>query len=66
MEILLLFINKFFIFTFALAVLYLLYEGVRFFIGLRTGNYEKKKNTLLFVGIAIAHIITTLITGFII
>ena len=66
MELLMFFIGKFFIFTFILAVLYVCIEGFRFFRGLATGEYEPGKHTLLWVGIAIAHIITTLITGFII
>ena len=66
MELLMFFIGKFFIFTFILAVLYLCKELFRFIRGLSTGEYELDKHTLLWVGIAIAHIITTLITGFII
>ena len=65
MTLALFFIHKFFVFTFILAILYLLREAVRFIAGLNTGNYEKGKYTFLFIGIAIAHIITTLITGFI-
>lgn len=65
MTLALFFIHKFFVFTFIIAVLYLLKEAIRFFAGLNTGKYEKGKYTLLWVGIAVAHIITTLITGFI-
>lgn len=66
MEILLFFIHKFFIFTFILATLFLLRQAVKFIHGLNTGEYTKGKYTVLWVGICIAHIITTLITGFII
>ena len=57
---------KFFVFTFIFAILYLLKEGFRFIRGLNTGEYEIKKLTPLWVGLSVAHIITTLITGFII
>lgn len=57
--------HKFFVFTFILAVLYVGKEVFRFIRGLNTGEYETKKYTALWVGIAIAHILTTLITGFI-
>ena len=66
MALLLFFIRKFFVFTFILAALYLFKEGWRLFRGLNTGEYETGKGTLLWVGLSIAHIITTLITGFII
>ena len=59
------FVHKFFLFTFIFAILFLLRETFRFIRGVNTGEYEKKKHTALLVGIAIAHIITTLITGFI-
>lgn len=65
MELLLFFVNKFFVFTFIFAILYLIKEGWKFIRGLNTGEYELRKHTLLWIGIAIAHIITTLITGFI-
>lgn len=65
MELLLFFVNKFFVFTFIFAILYLIKEGWKFIRGLNTGEYELGKHTLLWIGIAIAHIITTLITGFI-
>ena len=65
MELLLFFVHKFFVFTFILAILFLIREGFRFIRGLNTGEYETKKYTALWVGIAIAHILTTLITGFI-
>ena len=65
MEILMFLIHKFFVFTFIFAILYLLKEGFKFIRGLNTGEYEAKKYTMLWVGVAIAHIITTLITGFI-
>lgn len=65
MALLLFLTRKFFIFTFILAILYLLKEGLRFVRGLNTGEYEKGKYTLLWVGISIAHILTTIITGFI-
>ena len=66
MELLLFFVNKFFIFTFILAILYVGKEVFKFIRGLTTGEYEIGKNTLLWVGISLAHILTTLITGFII
>ena len=66
MTVFMFFVNKFFVFTFILAILYLLREAVRFVRGLNTGEYERGKYTLLMVGICIAHIITTLITGFVI
>lgn len=66
MELLLFFVNKFFIFTFILAILYVGKEAFKFIRGLNTGEYEIGKNTLLWVGISLAHILTTLITGFII
>lgn len=65
MALLLFFVHKFFVFTFILAILFLIREAFRFIRGLNTGEYETKKYTALWVGIAIAHIITTLITGFI-
>jgi len=65
MELLLFFVHKFFVFTFILAILFLIREGFRLIRGLNTGEYETKKYTALWVGIAIAHILTTLITGFI-
>lgn len=65
MAILMFLIHKFFVFTFILAILYLLKEALLFIRGLNTGEYETKKYTVLWVGIAIAHILTTLITGFI-
>lgn len=65
MAILMFLIHKFFVFTFILAILYLLKEALLFIRGLNTGEYEAKKYTALWVGIAIAHILTTLITGFI-
>lgn len=60
------FVYKFFVFSFIFAILYLVREGFRFFRGLNTGEYQPKKLTPLWVGLCIAHIITTLITGFII
>jgi hypothetical protein len=65
MALLLFFIKKFFVFTFILAFLYLFKEGWRFIRGLNTGEYELGKHTLLWIGLSVAHIITTLITGFI-
>ena len=65
MALLLFFVHKFFVFTFILAILFLIREAFRFIRGLNTGEYETKKYTALWVGIAIAHILTTLITGFI-
>ena len=65
MALLLFFIKKFFVFTFILALLYLVKEVLRFVRGLNTGEYELGKHTLLWIGISVAHIITTLITGFI-
>ena len=65
MALLLFFIKKFFVFTFILALLYLVKEVLRFVRGLNTGEYELGKHALLWIGISIAHIITTLITGFI-
>lgn len=65
MALLLFFIKKFFVFTFILALLYLVKEVLRFVRGLNTGEYELGKHTLLWIGISITHIITTLITGFI-
>lgn len=65
MAILMFLIHKFFVFTFILAILYLLKEALLFIRGLNTGEYEANKYTALWVGIAIAHILTTLITGFI-
>lgn len=65
MAILLFFIRKFFVFTFVLAILYLLKEALKFVRGLNTGEYELGKHTLLWIGISVAHILTTLITGFI-
>jgi hypothetical protein len=65
MALLLFFVHKFFVFTFIFAILFLIREAFRFIRGLNTGEYETKKYTALWVGIAIAHIITTLITGFI-
>lgn len=66
MGILSFFIGKFFIFTFILAAFYLVREVWRFIRGLNTGEYELDRKSLLWVGICIAHIATTLITGFII
>lgn len=60
------FVHKFFLFTFILAILYILYEGFRLIRGINTGEYKPGKHTLLWVGLSIAHIITTLITGFIV
>lgn len=57
--------HKFFVFTFILAILYVGKEVFKFIRGLNTGEYELGKHTLLWIGIAVAHIITTLITGFI-
>lgn len=65
MTLLMFLMHKFFVFTFILAVLYVGKEVFRFIRGLNTGEYETKKYTVLWVGIAIAHILTTLITGFI-
>ena len=59
------FIQKFFVFTFILAILYLIKEAWRFIRGLNTGEYQLGKYTLLWIGICLAHVITTLITGFI-
>lgn len=66
MGILMFLIHKFFVFTFMFAILFLIREAFRFIRGLNTGEYETKKYTVLWVGIAIAHILTTFITGFII
>lgn len=66
MALLLFFIRKFFVFTFIFAILYLIKEALRFVRGLNTGEYERGKYTLLWIGIAFAHVLTTLITGFII
>ena len=66
MEIFLFLLHKFFVFSFIFAVLYLVREGFRFISGIRTGVYQAKKYTVLWVGVCIAHIITTLITGFIV
>lgn len=65
MELLMFFIHKFFVFTFVLAILYLIKEAWLFIRGLNTGEYALRKNTLLWIGISLAHVITTLITGFI-
>jgi hypothetical protein len=65
MMLLLFFIQKFFVFTFILAILYLIKEIWRFVRGLNTGEYELGKHTLLWIGLSVAHIITTLITGFV-
>ena len=65
MELLMFFIHKFFVFTFVLAILYLVKEVWLFIRGLTTGEYVLRKNTLLWIGISLAHVITTLITGFI-
>jgi len=59
-------LHKFFVFTFIFAILYLLKEGFRFIRGLNTGEYKTEKHTALWVGICIAHILTLIITGFII
>ena len=67
MTVFLFLLHKVFIFTFILAALYLVKEGFRFVRGLLgDGTYPVKKYTLLWIGIAVAHIVTTLITGFII
>lgn len=67
MELLLFFIHKFFLFTFILAVLYVLAEVFTFGVAIFTnGEYKISGKRLLWIGIAIAHIITTLLTGFII
>ena len=66
MEILLFLMHKFFVSTFIFAILYLVKEGFRFVRGLNTGEYKTEKHTALWVGICIAHILTLLITGFII
>ena len=67
MELLLFFIHKFFVFTFVLAILYLVSETFTFFTALFTnGEYKIGWKRLLWIGISIAHIITTLLTGFII
>lgn len=65
MALLTFFIHKFFVFTFILAILYLIKELWLFIRGLTTGEYKLRKNTLLWIGISLAHVITTLITGFI-
>ena len=66
MEILLFLVHKFFVFTFIFAILYLIREVWRFVRGLNTGEYETGKYTLVWIAVAFAHILTTLITGFII
>lgn len=66
MGLLLFFIKKFFVFTFIFAILFLVSEVFRFVRGLNTGDYETSKHRLIWIGVAIAHIITTLFTGFII
>lgn len=66
MEILLFLLHKFFVFTFIFAILYLIREAFRFIRGLGTGEYKTGKHTALWVGICIAHVLTMLITGFII
>ena len=66
MSLFLFFMRKLFVFTFILACLYLVKEGVKLYRGLSTGQYELGKHTLLWVGICVVHIVTTLITGFII
>ena len=66
MALLLFFIQKFFVFTFIFAILYLLYQGFKFIRGLNTGEYNPGKHTALLVGICLAHVLTIIITGFII
>jgi len=66
MEIFLFLMHKIFVFTFILAALYVVREAFRFIRGLSTGEYETGKHTVLWLGICIAHILTMLITGFII
>ena len=66
MEILLFLAYKFFVFTFILAILYVARELFKFVRGLNTGEYKAGKYTALWIGICIAHILTMLITGFII
>ena len=67
MELLLFFIHKFFVFTFILAILFVVAELSKFIISLFTnGQYTVSGKRMLWLGIAIAHIITTLFTGFII
>ena len=67
MDIALFFIHKFFVFTFILAVLYVLLEIFTFGVAIFTnGDYKISGKRLIWLGIAVAHIITTLLTGFII
>ena len=71
MELLLFFIEKFFVFTFALAVIYVVFGGIvpgviKFIRAMQTGDYGPlSSKKLIWLAIALAHIITTLITGFI-
>ena len=57
---------KFFVFAFIFAMLYIAREAFRFIRGLNTGEYKAEKHTILWLGLSIAHILTMLITGFII
>lgn len=66
------FIEKFFVFTFVLAALYFVFGGVvpgviKFIRAMQTGDYGPlSSKKLIWLAIALAHIITTLVTGFII
>ena len=66
MALLIFFVDKFFVFTFIFAILFLLKELLRFIRGLNTGEYKTKKYTMLWIGIAISYVLTMLITGFIV
>ena len=61
------FIHKFFVFTFIFAILFVLCIAFRFFAAVFTsGDFKITRGELIWLGVAVAHIITTLITGFII
>lgn len=66
MELLLVLLNKIFVFAFIFSVLFVVYEIGRFIRGLNTGEYSIPTKRLVWLAIAISLIITLLITGFVI
>lgn len=66
MELLLVLLNKIFVFAFIFSILLVIYEIGRFVRGLNTGEYSMPTKRLIWVAIALSFIITMLITGFII
>lgn len=57
-------LTKIFVFFFIFSILNLIREGIKFYAGIKNGEYETTTWRRIGVGASISYIITLLITGF--